>query len=74
MANKKEEPAGMTEAEEKTVETLSEQSPESKSVPRPEEEIFRLGQPKLESAIKVTGKIDLSSINQSMRPKKKSKE
>ena len=74
VANKKEEPAGMTEAEEKTVETLSEQSPESKSVPRPEEEIFRLGQPKLESAIKVTGKIDLSSINQSMRPKKKSKE
>ncbi|MDR3261629.1 MAG: translation initiation factor IF-2 [Tannerella sp.] len=35
-------------------------------------EVFRLKQPKLE-AVKVTGKIDLSAINQSTRPKKKQK-
>ncbi|MDR1644635.1 MAG: translation initiation factor IF-2 [Tannerellaceae bacterium] len=35
---------------------------------------FRFNTPKLESNIKVTGKIDLSSINQSTRPKKKTKE
>lgn len=38
------------------------------------EEIFRLGTSKLESKIKVTGKIDLNALNQSTRPKKKSKE
>jgi translation initiation factor IF-2 len=37
-------------------------------------EIFRLTKPVIEPTIKVTGKIDLSSINQSTRPKKKSKE
>ncbi|MDL2277870.1 translation initiation factor IF-2 [Parabacteroides sp. OttesenSCG-928-G07] len=36
--------------------------------------VFRLKQPKFESSIKVTGKIDLTSINQSTRPKKKTKE
>jgi translation initiation factor IF-2 len=35
--------------------------------------IFRLKKSGLEPAIKVTGKIDLSAINQSTRPKKKSK-
>jgi len=39
-----------------------------------EQKVFRLNKPHLEPAIKVTGKIDLSSINQSTRPKKKSKE
>ncbi|MDR0542196.1 MAG: translation initiation factor IF-2 [Dysgonamonadaceae bacterium] len=38
------------------------------------EEIFRLSKPRFESGIKVTGKIDLSTINLSTRPKKKSKE
>lgn len=38
------------------------------------EEVFRLNSPKLESNIKVTGKIDLAALNQSTRPKKKSKE
>lgn len=71
--SKEEEPAVTTQTEEKTVEALPEQS-ESESAPKQEEEIFRLGQPKLESTIKVTGKIDLESLNQSMRPKKKSKE
>ncbi len=39
-----------------------------------EDDVFRLNKPVLESSIKVTGKIDLSSINQSTRPKKKTKE
>jgi translation initiation factor IF-2 len=36
--------------------------------------IFRLNKQVIEPTIKVTGKIDLSAINQSTRPKKKSKE
>ncbi|GHV56038.1 translation initiation factor IF-2 [Bacteroidia bacterium] len=48
---------------------------EEKPVPTNEnEEIFRLSKPRIESGIKVTGKIDLASINLSTRPKKKSKE
>ena len=35
---------------------------------------FRINTTKIEPSIKVTGKIDLSSINQSTRPKKKTKE
>ncbi|MDD4514795.1 translation initiation factor IF-2 [Massilibacteroides sp.] len=36
--------------------------------------LFRLNTPKFESNIKVTGKIDLDTLNQSTRPKKKTKE
>ena len=44
-------------------------------VPAPEkEEIFSLGLPQDRPTINVVGKIDLSAINQSTRPKKKSKE
>lgn len=39
-----------------------------------EEKVFRLNKPKIEPSIKVTGRIDLSTINQSTRPKKKTKE
>ena len=39
-----------------------------------DEGLFRLNTPKFESKIKVTGKIDLNALNQSTRPKKKSKE
>ncbi|MDL2223725.1 translation initiation factor IF-2 [Bacteroidales bacterium OttesenSCG-928-M06] len=39
-----------------------------------EEGVFRLSNPRIEPSIKVTGKIDLSSINLSTRPKKKTKE
>ena len=39
-----------------------------------DEELFRLNTPKFESKIKVTGKIDLTALNQSTRPKKKTKE
>jgi len=46
---------------------------ETKSKPEPQT-VFRLKQPKFEPSLKVTGRIDLSSINQSTRPKKKSKE
>ncbi|MDR1719387.1 MAG: translation initiation factor IF-2 [Dysgonamonadaceae bacterium] len=47
------------------------EQPEEES---PEKSVFRLGVPSLESNIKVTGKIDLASINQSTRPRKKTKE
>ena len=39
-----------------------------------EVEIFTTGTPELKNTINVVGKIDLSAINQSTRPKKKSKE
>lgn len=39
-----------------------------------DDELFRLNTPKFESKIKVTGKIDLNALNQSTRPKKKTKE
>ena len=39
-----------------------------------EETLFRLNTTRLESKIKVTGKIDLDALNQSTRPKKKTKE
>jgi translation initiation factor IF-2 len=46
----------------------------SEGVETPSQTPFRLNTAKIESGIKVTGKIDLSSINQSTRPKKKTKE
>ena len=39
-----------------------------------EDEVFRLEQPRLESNIKVTGKIDLTAINHSTRPKRRGSE
>lgn len=39
-----------------------------------DDELFRLSNTRIEPTIKVTGKIDLSSINSSTRPKKKTKE
>ncbi|MEZ7948915.1 MAG: translation initiation factor IF-2, partial [Macellibacteroides fermentans] len=38
------------------------------------EEVYRINTTKFESNIKVTGKIDLNALNQSTRPKKKTKE
>ena len=46
--------------------------PETPLSEKKDGEVFRL-QPKPESSIKVTGKIDLSTINQSTRPKRKSR-
>ena len=47
---------------------------ESEEVEKIAEPVFRLNKPVIEPSIKVTGKIDLNSLNQSTRPKKKSKE
>ena len=70
----KEEPAP---APTKTVQLHNqpEQSSQLKTEPKTEEaEIFTLGLPKDRPTINVIGKIDLSSINQTTRPKKKTKE
>lgn len=68
-------------------ETVKKTQPETASAPvtkEPEkaepsahdgdDSLFRLSAPKFESNIKVTGKIDLDTLNQSTRPKKKTKE
>jgi len=54
----------------------AEEDDSEEATPSEEEtdKVFRLNKPVLESAPKVIGSIDLSSINQSTRPKKKSKE
>jgi translation initiation factor IF-2 len=88
-SKEKEEPAIPEKKEEKQPETIvaetSKQKPEAAAelmekepetpTPTPEKkdgEVFRL-QPKPESNIKVTGKIDLSTINQTTRPKRKTR-
>ena len=53
---------------EPVVEVKKEETPSNK------EEVFSLGTPVLTNAPKVIGKIDLSSINQQTRPKKKTRE
>ncbi len=62
--------------EEENTEVEDEQSETEKNTGESteEDEVFRLNKPVIKSHIKVTGKIDLSAINQSTRPKKKSKE
>ena len=65
----------MEEGKERTVE----QQPIASATPAEntkteEETLFRLNTTRLESKIKVTGKIDLDALNQSTRPKKKTKE
>ncbi|MDR2233063.1 MAG: translation initiation factor IF-2 [Tannerella sp.] len=47
---------------------------EQKPAEQTQSSVFRLKRPELETGLKVTGKIDLDSLNQSTRPKKKSKE
>jgi translation initiation factor IF-2 len=59
---------------EKPQEVVVKQEVVAKTDEAPKSNVFRLKQPKLETGLKVTGKIDLSTINQSTRPKKKSKE
>jgi translation initiation factor IF-2 len=60
----------------KKEDVVPEKEPDVKEEPTvsKEQKVFRLNKPHPEPSIKVTGKIDLSSINQSTRPKKKSKE
>ncbi|HIX86545.1 MAG TPA: translation initiation factor IF-2 [Candidatus Parabacteroides intestinigallinarum] len=64
------------EVEESAVEKTQEENPrpEPQEEVKKEEELFRLDSSRLETKIKVTGKIDLDSLNQSTRPKKKTKE
>ena len=64
------------EAPEKAEELSETETPEAKteSEPTQDDTLFRLGSSKIESKIKVTGKIDLDALNQSTRPKKKTKE
>ena len=47
---------------------------EVEKIEEKDDNLFRLNSVKLESKIKVTGKIDLDALNQSTRPKKKTKE
>ena len=54
--------------------TVSTEEPVASANNGSESELFRLNTPKFESKIKVTGKIDLNALNQSTRPKKKTKE
>ena len=54
---------------EQTVSAVKEETNEEKK-----EEIFKIHQPELVSKINVIGQIDLAALNQSTRPKKKSKE
>ena len=71
---KQEEPAHEAAAEE---EPATPQQPESKDdEPAAEEKdgIFKIRQPEFVSKINVIGQIDLAALNQSTRPKKKSKE
>ena len=64
-------PAQKPEAPKPAAETSP--APEAETKEK-EEEIFTLGLPQDRPTINVIGKIDLSTINQSTRPKKKSKE
>ncbi|MCL2649477.1 MAG: translation initiation factor IF-2 [Candidatus Azobacteroides sp.] len=63
------------DSEEETGDNIEEEGEGTVEENSPEDDgVFRLNKPVIEPAIKVTGKIDLSTINQSTRPKKKSKE
>ncbi len=53
---------------------VSEKAQPAEVKQEPKEEIFNLSRPQNMPTINVVGKIDLSAINQSTRPKKKSKE
>lgn len=80
----KEEPAPVVEAKqeskkEEMIETpvsapVAEKEPVEKKGKEEGEEIFKIHQPEFVSKINVIGQIDLAALNQSTRPKKKSKE
>ena len=63
-----------TVAETPKPETSADSTAQTGSTEKKEDEVFRLETPRLESNIKVTGKIDLATINQSMRPKRRGSE
>ncbi|MDE6716545.1 MAG: hypothetical protein K2J74_08700, partial [Muribaculaceae bacterium] len=66
----KEEPKQVAKKEEKP----AAQPPAAEPAAEKKEELFTLGVPKPNLNINVVGKIDLSSLNQTTRPKKKTKE
>ncbi len=71
------EPAKEEPAPEPVKEVKAEEEPAVKPEEAPaqqEEQIFHMAVPKIGPSINVVGKIDLDSINQSTRPKKKTKE
>ena len=70
------EPVKVEAATQKPVEVEAEPEPQEESpMEAPQEEVFKLSTPQNGGLnIKTVGKIDLAAINQSTRPKKKSKE
>ncbi len=64
------EPEATDGVSEKVDETPTESQPSGQG----DDTVFRINTPKFESGIKVTGKIDLEALNQSTRPKKKTKD
>ena len=60
--------------EEKAVEVAPVKEEQSEKEAPKEDEIFKIRQPELGAKINVIGQIDLAALNQSTRPKKKSKE
>ena len=61
-------------AAEEPVPVKEEAAPAEETAPEDKEEIFKIHQPEFVSKINVIGQIDLAALNQSTRPKKKSKE
>ncbi len=49
-------------------------APEASEIGKQEDDVFKIRQPEFVSKINVIGQIDLAALNQSTRPKKKSKE
>ena len=71
---KEEQPITVNTEENAIAEDKPVVSEDSVNTENAENLLFRLNTQKIESNIKVTGKIDLSTLNQSTRPKKKTKE
>ncbi len=61
-------------AQQEAPQEKAEEAPADENTDKKEPEIFTTGTPVLKNTINVVGKIDLAAINQSTRPKKKSKE
>ena len=71
-------PAPVVEAPAPVVEEVKVEAPAEEAAPavaeKAEPEIFAVKRPELMTKLNVVGKVDLSALNQSTRPKKKSKE
>ena len=73
-----EKPAPVVEAPAPVVEEVKVEAPAEEAAPavaeKAEPEVFAVKRPELMTKLNVVGKVDLSALNQSTRPKKKSKE